>query len=69
MDQSIKKYKKDYKSYVYFLKKNLDIFLYKRKHLGQTKVDKWIKPEIRINTFNLISSIKYNNCVSEMCVS
>jgi len=41
-----------------------------RKHLGQTKVSKWIKPETMQANLNLLYQLQINhNCVSEMCVS
>jgi transposase len=41
-----------------------------RKHLGQTKMLKWIKPEIIQNSVNLLRQLQIShNQVSEMCVS
>lgn len=42
----------------------------KRKHLGQTKVNRWITPETMRAQTNLLNSLQIKpNCVSEMCVS
>lgn len=42
----------------------------KRKHLGQTKVNRWITTETRQAQTNLLNSLQINpNYVSEMCVS
>jgi len=42
----------------------------KRKHLGQTKVNRWINPETRQAQTNLLNSLQIKpNYVSEMCVS
>lgn len=42
----------------------------KRKHLGQTKVNRWITPETRQANVNLLNSLQIKpNYVSEMCVS
>lgn len=42
----------------------------KRKHLGQTKVNRWINPETRRAHANLLHSLHIKpNFVSEMCVS
>jgi transposase len=41
-----------------------------RKHLGQTKVQKWISPKTKRANFNMLNLIQINHkCVSEMCVS
>jgi transposase len=42
----------------------------KRKHLGQTKVNRWITPETKRAQTSLLNSLQINpNYVSEMCVS
>ncbi len=42
----------------------------KRKHLDQTKVNRWITPETRQANANLLNSLQIKpNYVSEMCVS
>lgn len=42
----------------------------KRKHLGQTKVQRWVSPETKQAQINLLNSLQIKpNCVSEMCVS